>query len=382
MVKPSKAPPSYLQGRTIAPRRNLTGSAEVEAIKNEVEAITDVSQVPHIPLELLDDNPRQPRKNIDEEKLNELVESMRARGITSVIVARRHPDDPTRYQLVYGHRRREAAKRAGETAYPVLIKDVPDKDMLYWAAEENRFREDLTPVEEGHMFREMLDAGDTQEDIANFYKKQRSYIRDRLALVDAPTNVQELVEARPDTVRVAARELAKEPDEEIRTSVIEALKNEEIAGTQVHAYIETLRHNKAKYPLQQEPNAPAQYPESDKQESPNERVEGSEEKHLQPRENASLVQEPSGTYEHIPSQPQREVLPSPQTILQETKRESATLLEQSRVRSINKQLGGYRERLAQRVSRSEEIPPEERHLLKDLESHVRELLECIEPPLS
>src|ERR687893_1720115 len=98
-----------------------------------------------IPTDLIDPNPRQPRRTFDETKLAELADSIRARGVLQPIVVR--PLAGGRYELVAGERRLRAAKIAELETIPALVRDTEDWERLDLALAENMARQDLNPVE-------------------------------------------------------------------------------------------------------------------------------------------------------------------------------------------------------------------------------------------
>lgn len=245
-------PPTYVP-TDIANRRievsdaDVFGQREAEEaalkLKQKAESIVDASGYPVVAIELLDNNPFQPRRSI-ERNLQKLVDEIRKRGFRGVLLGRRNPENPDRVQLAYGHRRREAAKRAGLAAIPVLIADLLDEDMQVLALNENLLREDLTPIEEARTYQMMLERGYTQQAVADEIHESRGYVRNRLELLDTPDIVQALLEEKPDTIR-AAYYLKEVEDQEILAQAVQALRAEDITGMQVQSYVETALARKA-----------------------------------------------------------------------------------------------------------------------------------------
>src|SRR5207244_1386079 len=104
-------------------------------------------------IDSIDPNPLQPRKLFQNERLEELAQSIRSNGIIQPLVVRRSGD---RYQLVAGERRWRAAKLAEATAVPIVVRDIPDDRLLEITLIENIQREDLNPVETAQAFSSML----------------------------------------------------------------------------------------------------------------------------------------------------------------------------------------------------------------------------------
>lgn len=134
-------------------------------------------------------NEKQPRANFDEEKLDELSQSIKIRGILLPLLVREKGEGT--YELIAGERRLRAAKLSGLEKVPVLIKKVSDSDMLELALIENIQRADLTPLEEGMAYEALLkEHGYTQEDLAKRVGKNRSTIANMIRLLHLPLEIQ------------------------------------------------------------------------------------------------------------------------------------------------------------------------------------------------
>jgi ParB/RepB/Spo0J family partition protein len=152
---------------------------------------------------------------------------IRAQGVQGVLVARPAPDRSGFYQLTAGHRRREAAKRAGMPLLPVVVRDLTEEEMVTLAITENIQREDLTPLEEGKIYLLMSDEmGYTHEQIAREIGKKRGYIENRIRVARSPRDVQELIQTKPDSIRAVAN-LIKVKDANERAEIIKLM----LAGT-------------------------------------------------------------------------------------------------------------------------------------------------------
>src|SRR2546430_7296212 len=180
----------------------LASSVFATRVQEEEQRLIHEKEPLQIALERLLDNPYQPRVSMEEEGLQQLAETIAAHGFQGVLVARPHPQQAGFYQLTAGHRRREAAKRAGLKTLPVIVHPWSDQDMATLAATENIQREDLSPLEEGKLFQVMIDEmWLTQVDVANAIKKDRGYVRNRLRLAGAPADIQAFVAVKPDSMR-------------------------------------------------------------------------------------------------------------------------------------------------------------------------------------
>jgi ParB family chromosome partitioning protein len=134
----------------------------------------------------------QPRKHFDDAALSELAQSLRTHGVLQPIVVR---DSPPGFELISGERRWRAAKLAGLTAIPALIRpDVSDQEMLELALVENVQREDLDAIERAHGFRSMMATLKiTQEEVAKKVGLQRATVANHLRLLELPQEVQDAV---------------------------------------------------------------------------------------------------------------------------------------------------------------------------------------------
>ena len=161
---------------------------------------TAVAAVPHperpseVSIELVDPNPLQPRRLFEQDKLDELAQSIRSNGIIQPLVVRRAGE---RYQLVAGERRWRAAKLAGIENVPVVIREIPDERLLEVTLIENIQREDLNPVETAQAFSAMLSQLNLNPDeIGQRTGKDRSTIVNFVRLLQLPREILELVAAR------------------------------------------------------------------------------------------------------------------------------------------------------------------------------------------
>jgi ParB family chromosome partitioning protein len=140
----------------------------------------DPQKPSELDLDLIVPNPRQPRVQIDERRLEELTQSIRVNGVIQPILVRRTGD---RYEIVAGERRWRAAQRAGLLKVPVIVRDVPDEQMLQVALIENVQRDDLNPIEEAQAYRRLTDEHQmSQETIATAVGKDRATVANYMRL--------------------------------------------------------------------------------------------------------------------------------------------------------------------------------------------------------
>ncbi|HEX6718945.1 MAG TPA: ParB/RepB/Spo0J family partition protein [Pyrinomonadaceae bacterium] len=136
-------------------------------------------------------NPMQPRTHFDQTSLENLAESIRSHGIVQPLLVRRRGNQ---YELIAGERRWRAAKLAGITRVPVVVKEVPDESLLEIALIENIQRENLNPIEEAQAYKKLIETvGLTQEALASRVGRDRTYITNYLRLLRLPDDLQQLV---------------------------------------------------------------------------------------------------------------------------------------------------------------------------------------------
>ena len=147
-----------------------------------------------LPLDAITPNPKQPRTVFDEEALAELVHSLREVGLLQPVVVR--PVGPQRYELIMGERRWRAAREAGFTDIPAIVRQTGDDELLRDALLENLHRSQLNPLEEAAAYDQLLqDFGCTHEDLAGRIGRSRPQISNTLRLLKLPAPVQRRVAA-------------------------------------------------------------------------------------------------------------------------------------------------------------------------------------------
>ena len=145
----------------------------------------------NVPIDLIDANLKQPRKNFSDNDLEELANSIRETGIIQPIVVRKKGE---RFEIVAGERRWRSAQIANIHEVPVVVKELTDEEVVKIAIIENVQRVDLNPVEEANSFNQLIrDYKYTQEKISNSLGKSRSYIANSLRLLSLPEKVLSLL---------------------------------------------------------------------------------------------------------------------------------------------------------------------------------------------
>ena len=167
---------------------SLIGETKVE---NKTNNLTLAEIVP---------NKYQPRKNFDEENLNDLVNSIKERGVIQPIIVRKSNTDNSKYEIIAGERRWLAAQKAGLHDIPVVVTDADDLKSLEFAIVENVQRHDLNPLEEAQGYKRLIDEfAYDQDKVSKFIGKSRSYISNSLRLLNLPKEVLDFVEQKKIT---------------------------------------------------------------------------------------------------------------------------------------------------------------------------------------
>ncbi len=162
-----------------------------EEEKYQREEDDSVDRVVYININDIKPNENQPRKNFDEEKINELSASIREHGIIQPLVVRKQGHG---YEIVAGERRWRAARGAQLKEVPCLIREFSDEENMLIAIIENMQREDLNPIEEAEGLEQMIRTyGMTQEEVSKSVSKSRPYITNALRLLKLPEEIRRLV---------------------------------------------------------------------------------------------------------------------------------------------------------------------------------------------
>lgn len=174
------------------------------------------------PIEDLRPNHKQPRKTFTDAKMEELVASIKEKGVIQPLVVRRVDDY---YQIIAGERRWRASQKAGLHELPVVIKDVSEDFALEMALIENIQREDLNPIEEADAYRSLMDSFElSQEEVAKRVGKDRSTVSNSLRLLRLPERVRNAVIEGKLSMGHARALLALEDDALINAATDEVIK--------------------------------------------------------------------------------------------------------------------------------------------------------------
>ena len=198
-----------------------------ETVESENENNSADGKPLYVPINHIHPNKDQPRKVFDEEKLNELANSIQNYGIISPIVVRR--DGPLFYEIVTGERRYRAAKLLNLQTVPVIIKDFNDKTTKEIALIENIQREDLNPVEKAMGYQELIrEYNMTQEELAKILGKSKAAISNSIRILSLGPDIIKLMNEGQIT-EGHARALLGIDDDDFRRKVAEKVAKEKIS---------------------------------------------------------------------------------------------------------------------------------------------------------
>ena len=165
-----------------------------------------------IPLDQIQSNPYQPRKVFEEKELQELADSIKEQGVFQPILVKK---TDVGYVLLAGERRVRAAKLAGLTTIPAVIKDFTQQQMLELSLLENIQREDLSVIEEASSYQQLIEKlGYTQEDLAKRIGKSRTHVTNTLRLLSLPSEITDMVNEKKLTMGQVRPLVTIEDDQE------------------------------------------------------------------------------------------------------------------------------------------------------------------------
>lgn len=200
-------------------------------------------QVFYCPVERLSPNPYQPRQKVEDEAFRELVDSVRENGILQPILVSRGPEQGT-YTIVAGERRWQAARAAGLSEVPVVVREATPREALELALVENLQRQDLNCIEQAAAYRRLHDEfGLTQAHIAQRVGKDRSTVANIMRLTQLPLVVQQdLLDGR--LTMGHARALLALPDDEARLAMRDAILRGDLSVRQTEKRVNLLLQGK------------------------------------------------------------------------------------------------------------------------------------------
>ena len=217
---------------------SLIGETKIESQKNKI-GITEI--VP---------NKYQPRKNFDEENLNDLVNSIRERGIIQPIIVRKSEDQISKYEIIAGERRWLAAQKAGLHEVPVVVTEADDLKSLEFAIVENVQRHDLNPLEEAQGYQRLINEFSyDQEKVSKFIGKSRSHVTNCLRILSLPDDVLKLIENKKLTSGHAKILVGLDNASFVANKIVD----KKLSVRQAEAFVKIFKKNK-NHTKQKDPN--------------------------------------------------------------------------------------------------------------------------------
>lgn len=188
-------------------------------------------------------NDKQPRKDFDESKLDELAASMKQHGVLQPVILRKKGSV---YELVAGERRWRAAAKAGIERIPAIVKELSDAEVMEIALIENLQREDLNPMEEAMAYKSLMnDFGLTQEELSKRVGKSRSQIANTVRLLNLDKEIQDLVTEDKLTAG-HARALLSIQDKSMRIKLAKRICEEDLSVRQTEQIVKKISKEKSK----------------------------------------------------------------------------------------------------------------------------------------
>ncbi len=168
---------------------NFTQMRNETPVEAQIIKSSSAAEIRSLPIDMLVPNPYQPRKEFDPQALEELASSIREHGVVEPIIVSASTDGS--HYIVGGERRTRAARLAGFTEIPAIVKKFSREQMLEIALIENIQREDLNALEEAHAYRQLMELGNlAQDEVAKRVGKNRSTIANALRLLKLPEDMQ------------------------------------------------------------------------------------------------------------------------------------------------------------------------------------------------
>ncbi len=196
-------------------------------------------------------NRYQPRKNFDQDNLNDLANSIRERGVIQPIIVRKSETDNSKYEIIAGERRWLAAQKAGLHDIPVVVTDVDDLKSLEFAIVENVQRNDLNPLEEAEGYKRLIDEFSYDQDkVSKFIGKSRSYITNSLRILSLPREVLRFIEEKKISAGHAKILVGLDNAEFVANKIIE--KN--LSVRQSENFVKIFKKRGGSKPNQKDPN--------------------------------------------------------------------------------------------------------------------------------
>lgn len=224
---------------SLIPHNNTIKKVE----KKTVEVIKEKAGETTLKLSEIEPNRNQPRKNFNEDALEELKESIKEFGVIQPIVVQKRKDY---YEIIAGERRWRAAKLAGIKEVPVIIKDYTDKEIMEIALIENIQREDLNPIEEAMAYKNLIDEYNLKQDeVAQRVSKSRATVTNAMRLLKLTEEVQRML--TEDMISSGhARALLAVENQEMQIELANKIFDEKLSVRETEKLVKQLNNPKKK----------------------------------------------------------------------------------------------------------------------------------------
>ncbi len=222
--------------------------SENDALISKAETIVKITKV--------EPNRDQPRKNFDEDALQELADSIRQFGLLQPILVQDRKDY---YEIIAGERRWRAAKLAGLKEVPVIIKNYTEREIVEISLIENIQREDLNPIEEALAYKRLLEEFNLKQDeVAERVSKSRTTVTNSMRLLKLCDEVQQMI--IDDMISTGhARALIPIEDEEQQLLLAQKIFDEKLSVREVEKLVKGILNPKEEKPKKEEPSQAVQY---------------------------------------------------------------------------------------------------------------------------
>ena len=227
--------PNSFENESVSKKAKVKSDNENKGEKKEGEVMVNITKV--------EPNREQPRKNFDEDALEELAESIKQFGLLQPILVQ---DRKTYYEIIAGERRWRAAKKAGLKEVPVIIKNLTEQEIVEISLIENIQREDLNPIEEALAYKKLLTEFNLKQDeVADRVSKSRTAVTNSMRLLKLCDEVQQMI--INDMISTGhARALIGIEDPEEQYAIAQRIFDEKLSVRDVEKLVKNLGKSKLK----------------------------------------------------------------------------------------------------------------------------------------
>ena len=229
---------------TLIPSAPVKDTESEKILKKEEQIKSEIM----VPILKVEPNPNQPRRQFDEDSLQELADSVKQYGILQPLIVKKHDKF---YEFIAGERRWRAAKLAGLKEVPVLIRDYAENEIVEIALIENIQREDLNPIEEALAYKRLMEEFSLKQDqVAAKVSKSRAAITNSLRLLKLDQRVQNLLSEEMITTGHARALLAiEDPDQQYETAM--KVFDEKLSVREIEKLVKQMSKKKKETPKEE-----------------------------------------------------------------------------------------------------------------------------------